>query len=123
MKILIPSDYMEQGCFTVPRVIFSKDIALSPYEKHLLTTLMAVEDEYLPTTEVGWFFISNKGLRERCGISLKAIPSVRKRLHDKGLLDFRQGFTGHPTEYLILLDHFYRAPIGRETSTPLKASS
>jgi hypothetical protein len=126
MKMVIPKDYLERGCFSVPHFIFCEHTALSPYEKHFLVTLMAVENEYHAPGEQGWFHMTNEGFHERSGISLTSIPKIRERLHQKDLLRYRKGYSGRSTEYLILLDTFYRwFSFSREseTSTPLKASS
>lgn len=123
MKFQIPSDYLEQGCVTEPHFIYSKDVALSPYERHFLATLMAVEDKCLTKTDWDWFYITNTDFHNRSGISLNAIPKIRERLRRKGLIDYRRGYTGHATEYLILIDHYYRHQRTHKTSAPLKASS
>lgn len=116
----IPDDFMERGCFFVPHVLYGSDMSLDKSERLMLTTLLALEDEFLRKQQGGWFFATNKAIYERCGLSDRGFGAIRDRLRRKGFIEFRRGFKKHATDYCIRLDHFYRVWKKQEgeTDTP-----
>ena len=122
--LILPDDFMEQGCFVMPRVLYDQRLGLKKYDRLLLGALFNAEDEFLKDQKGEWFFMTNARLALQTGLSLRQIPHSRQRLRDMGFIESRPGHTRRATEYRIRLDHFYR--YWREgqckTDTPLKSS-
>ena len=116
----IPDDFLERGVFWTPHFLYAADAHLDKSERLMLTTLFAVEDEFLRKQQGDWFFDTNKAICQRSGLSLRGFRAIRERLRRKGFIEFRRGHTKHATDYRIRLDHFYRAwkQDERKTSTP-----
>jgi len=91
---------MSLETFHVPRQLFAPLAELNPYERLFLATLCSFwEKREDPGAKT--FQASNYDLRDASGISLRAIPAIRKRLVAKGLISIVPGRPGRPTAYTI----------------------
>ena len=104
----IPDDFLERGAFWVPHFLYATDAQVDKSERLMLTTLFALEDEFLRKQRGEWFFATNKAICQRSGLSLSGFRAIRERLRRKRHIEFRRGHTKHATDYRIRLDHFYR---------------
>ncbi len=91
---------MSLETFHVPQQIFATLADLGPYERLFLATLCSFwEGREDPGANT--FQASNYDLRDASGISLRAIPAVRKRLVAKEFISVIPGRPGRPTAYTI----------------------
>ena len=116
----VPDDFLERGAFWTPHFLYATDAQLDKSERLMLTTLFALEDEFLRTQRGDWFFATNKAICQRSGLSLSGFRAIRERLRRKEFIGFRRGHTKRATDYRIRLDHFYRVwkEQERKTDTP-----
>lgn len=104
----VPDDYLDRGAFWVPHFLYAADAQLDKSERLMLTTLFALEDEFLQMQRGAWFFATNEAICGRSGLSRSGFRAIRERLRRKEFIEFRRGRTNHATDYRIRLDHFYR---------------
>lgn len=89
--------------FHVPRQVFAPKAGLGSYERLFLVSLLHFWEQG-GTPEMRIFRVSNMDLVRASGISWRAIPAVRRRLVEKGLISAVPGCAGKMTEYAIHWD-------------------
>ena len=108
MKIEIDEKFIHDGWYGKPHYLvrLAKDKKLTKSEYIFLDLLIHYENRYTKQPNQ-WFHIDNEEICSTHLLSSKLIKSTRDNLMNKGLINFKKGYSHHETDYRILLDGYY----------------
>jgi len=100
-----------KGWYSKPRLAVKmlKDKYISKAAYLLLDLLLNAENAYTDEPNE-WFYHSNEKLCATRLISPKTLVKARIELKEKGLIEFKSGWSKHATDYRILIEgkYYYR---------------
>jgi hypothetical protein len=97
-------DVLNRGWYSKPHGLITllQKKCLTKSEYILMDFLLAFENRYMQAD--GWFWSPDKVIIATGLLSSKTIVKARNGLISKGFIEIQQGYSGHATEYRILLD-------------------
>jgi len=107
-KIIIDDNYVYDGWFAFPHYLYKlvSDKKITKSEFTLIGLLLHFENRYTKHANQ-WFFVNDEKICITRLMAPKTLIKARHSLKEKGIIDFKRGYSHHSTDYRILLAGFY----------------